>query len=346
MGNIHAASLAESIGLLDPSSGDDVYWAFRAMSITHRDQEPVFNRVFLEMFGGNLPAEDTQAVKVLPRTWSISLDQGAGNRGGDDESDETAVGASLVERLWHRDFAELTPEEEDQVRSLIGRMIWNPALTQSRRRAPSRRGDRPDLRRTLRNGLGVEGDLMRLANTRQKIRRRPLVFIADVSGSMERYSEMLLYFAHSAQDRLGRLEAFVFSTRLTRITRELDRRRPSEAITQVSEAVHDWSGGTKIGDSLATFNREWSRRVVRGGPIAVLVSDGWDRGEPEILAREMAHLHRTMHRVIWLNPLAGRDGYSPETRGMQAALPHIDDFLAAANLSDLRTLIRLLDAVD
>lgn len=345
VGATHAVDLADSLVLVDPSSGDDVYWAFKALSVVNHDQEAAFNRVFLEMFGGGSTTEETLTVQVVPRTWSISLDRGEAGESGDEEADEGMIGASLVERLWNRDFAELGPEEENQVRSLIARMIWNPGLTVSRRRAPAHRGDHPDLRRTLRHGLGVEGDLLRIATNRRKPRRRPLIFIADVSGSMERYSEMLLYFAHSAQDRLGRLEAFVFSTHLTRITRQLDRRRPSEAIARVSQAVHDWSGGTRIGESLRTFNREWSRRVVRGGPIALIVSDGWDRGEPELLAMEMAHLHRTMHRVIWLNPLAGREGYAPETRGMQAAWPHIDNFLSAANLRDLKTLIELLEAV-
>jgi hypothetical protein len=171
------------------------------------------------------------------------------------------------------------------------------------------------------------------------------VFIADISGSMERYSEMLLYFAHAARGRLGRLEAFVFSTRLTRITRELARREPSAAIDAVSHTVHDWSGGTQIGASLRTFNIEWSRRVTRGGPIVLIVSDGWDRGEPELLSQEMARLARAVHRVVWLNPLAGRMGYSPETRGMRAALPFVDDFLAAGNLVDLASLVRMLESV-
>lgn len=177
------------------------------------------------------------------------------------------------------------------------------------------------------------------------MRRRPLIFLADVSGSMERYSEMLLYFAHAARGRLGRMEAFVFSTHLTRITRELHRREPGAAIREVGEAVTDWSGGTRIGESLRAFNREWSRRVTRGGPVALIVSDGWDRGDPGLLSEEMARLQRSVHRVVWLNPLAGREGYAPETRGMRAALPHVDDFLPAGNLRDLETLVGLLESI-
>ncbi len=345
VGPVHASDLVNALQLVDAASAEDVYSGFRSVSITRRDQIAAFDRVFIEIFGpqdGRLP---TMIVHALERTWAISLPDGTEGEGDEGEDVDATAGASLVERLWTRDFSELTAGEEAQVRALIAQMVWRPSRASSRRRVPARTGDRPDLRRTLRRNIGWEGDLMRIATTRKALRKRPLIFIADVSGSMERYSEMLLYFAHSAQDRLGRLEAFVFSTRLTRITRQLDRRKPSEAIARVSAAVHDWSGGTKIGESLRTFNREWSRRVVRGGPIALVVSDGWDRGEPELLAAEMAHLHRTMHRVIWLNPLAGREGFAPETRGMQAALPHIDDFLAAGNLRDLETLVDLLEAV-
>jgi len=187
--------------------------------------------------------------------------------------------------------------------------------------------------------------MMRLAMTSRTIRRRPLIVIADVSGSMERYAEMLLYFTHAARDRFGHLEAFVFSTRLTRITRELRRRKPADAIAAVAEHVHDWSGGTQIGTAISVFNREWSRRVCRGRPVALVISDGWDRGDPAILSDAMERLHRTVFRTVWLNPLAGRPGFAPETRGMQAALPYVDDFLAAATLRDLRTLVRLLESV-
>jgi uncharacterized protein with von Willebrand factor type A (vWA) domain len=284
---------------------------------------------------------------TVPRTWTVlAPDQDEGGGEGDGEEEVSSfVGASLVERLAHKDFAELTKIEEAQVRALVAKLIWRPADVQSRRRRAVRMGDRPDMRRTLRRSVGPDGDLMRIATTERRIRRRPLIFIADVSGSMERYSEMLLYFAHAARGRMGRLEAFVFSTRLTRITRELHRRDPSSAIALVADAVHDWSGGTRIGDSLRTFNREWSRRVTRGGPIVLVVSDGWDRGEPDVLAAEMALLHRSVHRVVWLNPLAGRAGFAPETRGMRAALPYVDDFLAAGTLNDLQTLVELLESV-
>jgi len=184
---------------------------------------------------------------------------------------------------------------------------------------------------------GPHGDLMPLAFSERRPRQRPLIVIADVSGSMERYSEMLLHFIHGAQYKFDRVEAFVFATGLTRITRQLRRRNPSDALKQVARKVPDWSGGTRIGEAIGSFNRNWSRRVGAGGPIALIVSDGWDTGDPSHLALEMRRLGRSVHRVIWLNPLAGHAEFSPEARGMAAALPYVDDLLAGgtARLIDL-----------
>jgi hypothetical protein len=287
------------------------------------------------------------AQQSVPRSWTVTPATGAEGEGDGEESEEelSFTGASLVERLVDRDFAELTKVEEAEMRAMIARMLWRPGDIRSRRRRPAGSGDRTDMRRTLRRSVGPDGDLLRIATTERRLRKRPLIFIADVSGSMERYSEMLLYFAHAARSRMGRMEAFVFSTRLTRISRELHRREPAMALARVSDVVHDWSGGTKIGESLRTFNKEWSRRVTRGGPIVLIISDGWDRGEPELLSEEMSRLARTVHRVIWLNPLAGRDGFSPDNRGLQAAIPHVDDFLPSATFNDLQTLVELIESV-
>ncbi len=342
-----SGDLLAALEIVGASSSEDVYWAFRALTVRSLDQVPVFDAAFMEVFGRRPGPAVYAAAETIERSWQVKHPEESEGEGDGDEQEETLsfAGASLVERLVDRDFAELTPDEEVEVRAMIARMLWRPANVQSRRRRPVRKGDRPDLRRTLRESVGPDGDLLRIASTERRIRKRPLIFIADVSGSMERYSEMLLYFAHAARSRMGRLETFVFSTRLTRITRELHRRDPSAALAEVSEAVHDWSGGTKIGECLRTFNVEWSRRVTRGGPIVLVISDGWDRGEPEVLAAEMARLSRSVHRIVWLNPLAGRQGYAPETRGMQAALPHVDDFLPAGTFNDLQTLVELLESV-
>ncbi|CAN5828980.1 VWA domain-containing protein [soil metagenome] len=341
-----AADLAATVDAVGLVSGEDTYFAFRSVCVTSVEQIPTFDRVFREVFGAKA-LEEGNLTPAAERTqlWSIEA-PAEGSEGDSEESEDVAVkGASRLERLSEKDFSELTAAEAAQVRSMIDAMVWRPALARSRRRRPNSRGARPDPRRTLARMVRTEGDLLLPAFTERRTRLRPLIFIADVSGSMERYSEMLLYFAHAARGRLGRLEAFVFSTRLTRITRQMERRSPAQALASVSQAVEDWSGGTRIGEALADFNRKWSRRVATGGPIAVIVSDGWDRGDPEVLAEEMARLSRSVHRVVWLNPLASRPGFAPETRGMQAALPYIDDFLPAGSLSDLETVIELLESV-
>jgi hypothetical protein len=333
---------AEAVGL---ASAEDTYHAFRAVCVTAADQIPPFDRVFADVFGREAGDPLVAMISDRTRSWSVEAPEGGEGDGEDMEDELAVVGASWVERLGNKDFAELTSEEAAKVRTMISRMIWRPSDARSRRRRPDRSGDRPDPRRTLSRMVGTEGDLLLPVFTERRIRRRPLLFIADVSGSMERYSEMLLYFAHAARGRLGRLEAFVFSTHLTRITRQLHRRSPSDAIAGVAETVDDWSGGTRIGESLGQFNREWARRVTSGGPVAVIVSDGWDRGKPARLAEEMARLARSVHRVVWLNPLASRPGFSPDTRGMKAAMPYIDDFLAAGRFSDLASVVSLLESV-
>lgn len=167
---------------------------------------------------------------------------------------------------------------------------------------------------------------------------RPLVLICDISGSMERYSRILLQFAHAISAGLGDVETFVFGTRLTRITRQLRHKDIDDAIDAVSKHVVDWSGGTRIGEAIKEFNFRWGRRVLGRSPVVLLISDGWDRGDPELLAREMDRLQRSCHRLIWLNPLLGTPGYEPLTVGMQAALPFVDDFLPVHNLVSLEQL--------
>lgn len=336
------ADAADAVGLASP---EDTYHAFRAVCVTAHDQIPIFDHVFMEVFGWEGPPPGLSMIEPNDRTWTIEGD-GVDSDSAEEEGEHSAqVGASWVERLGSKDFSELTPEEAATVRKMIGAMTWRPADAASRRRRPSSGGDRLDPRRTIRRMVGTEGDLLLPSFTEKRVRRRPLVLIADISGSMERYSEMFLYFAHAARTRLGRLEAFVFSTRLTRITRQLQRKNPTEAIASVGGAVEDWSGGTRIGEALGEFNRRWVRRVSAQGPVVLIVSDGWDRGDPAVLAVEMARLSRSVHRVVWLNPLASRPGYAPETRGMRAALPFVDDFLAAGRLDDLASVVALLESV-
>jgi uncharacterized protein with von Willebrand factor type A (vWA) domain len=187
---------------------------------------------------------------------------------------------------------------------------------------------------------------LELRRQKRKIRTRPLVVICDISGSMDRYARLLLRFVHALGQGLENTEVFVFGTRLTRITRELRKRDVDTALTQVVSSVEDWSGGTRIGEAIKTFNYQWARRVLRSGATVVVISDGWDRGDPELLGREMARLQRSCRRLIWLNPLLGAPGYQPLTQGMRAAMPYIDEFLPIHNLQSLEALADLLSQVE
>jgi uncharacterized protein with von Willebrand factor type A (vWA) domain len=247
--------------------------------------------------------------------------------------------------LREKDFADFTPAELAQAQAMMADLAWDPGYRRTRRVIPGE-GSSLDLRATLRRNLKYGGELLELSHRQPREKRRPLVLICDVSGSMERYTRMLLHFIYTITSEATRPEAFLFATRLTRITRHLHHRSVNQAITEVSRAVPDWAGGTRIGEVIKTFNFSWARRVLRGGPVVLIISDGWDRGEPELLAREMARLHRSCHRLVWLNPLLGSPEYQPLTQGMQAALPHIDDFMPVHNLNSLTALARHLNQLD
>ena len=249
---------------------------------------------------------------------------------------------SAREVLREKNFAQFTPREVEEARGMIAQLSWNLGRRQTRRLTPGS-GTQLDLRRTLRANLKYGGEILELSHLHRKDKPRPLVLICDISGSMERYTRMLLHFMHAIAGGLDRVEAFLFATRLTRITRYLQHRGVDQTVTQVSKAVPDWAGGTRIGDAIKTFNYRWLRRVVRGGAVVMVISDGWDRGEPELLSKEMSRLQRSCSRLIWLNPLLGDQAYQPLTRGMQAALPYTDDFLPVHNLNSLVTLGRHLN---
>jgi len=256
----------------------------------------------------------------------------------------SSSGYSAEELLRQKDFDSMTWQETEQVRRLLEQAPWRVAERKTRRLRAAPSG-RIDLRRSARHAIRSSGELVRLFRRRPRMRRRPLVLVCDVSGSMERYSRLLMIFAHAIARRED-LEAFVFSTRLTRITRLLRQRDLDRALASVTKGVRDFSGGTRIGEALADFNRHWARRVLGHGAVVIVISDGWDRGDPDQLTAELIHLRRSAHRLIWLNPLLGSDGYQPLTRGMAAALPYCDDFLAAHNLQALDDLGRMLAGLD
>lgn len=337
--------MARALGLIDPARRDHVHSALRSLAITDPDQRGIFEEEFDRFFRGLLgspPVVEPQLDENVAMAVNPLIQTGGQ---GDESEAKTQTGASAVERLQRRDFAELEEDDMSEARRLVMSMVWEPTDVKTRRWLRATTGPQPDMRRTLRRLVRPDGDLMPIVQRQRRLRQRPLIVIADISGSMESYADIFLVFCHAAQRRLDQVEVFTFSTRLTRISEQLRRRDIASALDAVTSTVGDWSGGTKIGDAFAEWNRSWSRRLSRGGPIVLILSDGWDCGDPELLSVEMARLSRSVHKVIWLNPLAARSEYRPATRGMQAVLPHIDYLLPAASVTDLRGVVRLLDSL-
>jgi uncharacterized protein with von Willebrand factor type A (vWA) domain len=337
---------------LDPSDLLDLYWAGRATLITRREDIPVYDEVFRRYFLGDAgPA--AELLKLLPRVTAETqavLEVPATEPDGEERQEEATLGlmASDAEVLRHKSFTACTPEELAAVRRIMARIRLTPPKRRTRRTAAASSGRYLDLRRMVRESMRAGGEPAELFWRRRKVRLRPLILILDVSGSMADYSRHLLQFAYSARrasarGAAGRVEVFCFGTRLTRITRALNHRRPDEALELATKAVLDWEGGTRIGDSLDAFVREWGRRGLCRGGIVVICSDGLDRGDPAVLAAAMERLARLSHRVVWMNPHKGdnRD-FRPSTLGMMVAAPHIDLTLSGHDLSSLEELAALL----
>ncbi|MBK8905650.1 MAG: VWA domain-containing protein [Anaerolineaceae bacterium] len=331
----------------------DFFYTARSLLVHDRDDLPLFEQAF-ELFW-RAPRDrtlfddlfkfhpDTPEKKPIVTAPPLEAPEQVsdGDEGEDDEVQEVIEVTrtySTREVLRHKDFGDLTPEEMQAVKHFMAQMVWELGLRRTRRQRPGR-GRRLDLRRSLRRNLRYGGELIEWPSRQFKYKPRPLVVIADISGSMERYARLLLHFIYSLAKGLEQeVEAFVFGTHLTRITRQLRGKEIDRALTEVSHEVTDWSGGTRMGESLKTFNFEWGRRVLGRGAVVLLISDGWDRGDPVLLKKEIGRLQRSCHRLVWLNPLLGSAEYEPLTRGMQAALPYIDDFLPVHNLASLEDL--------
>ena len=337
------ADMARALSLVDLTRRSQAAASLRSLSVTDPGQIPVFDEEFEKFFDRIRPAGLIDRNPDTPKTSGASYTlQGTAGSALTEVNEQG--GASAVERIATRDFADLDDEDLQEARRLVMTMMWHPTDYKTRRWSGGD-GGRPDLRRTLHRAVGPTGDLMLIDWKERSRKERPLIIIADISGSMEKYADIFLVFAHAAQRRLREVEVFTFSTHLSRITEDMRRRDTRAALARVAERVTDWSGGTQIGEALAEWNGRWSRRLARGGPVVMILSDGWDCGDPDTLATEMARLARSVHQVIWLNPLAARASYQPLTRGMQAVLPHVDQLLPAASVSDFRGVIRVLDSV-
>jgi uncharacterized protein with von Willebrand factor type A (vWA) domain len=361
---LHAAGLdvpagrmidvASALEHIDIGRRDDFHAALRAL-LVHRPQDlPVFDELFRAFWREPRPGQSGLRAMGRQRTLGrpeVVVSGGAPREAAADAASETAAQAATIapssysarDALRAKDFSELTDEELRQARAVVASMKWDLG---SRRTWRRRRGEgrEVDLRRLARVNMRYGGEPLVIPRRGRTWRPRPLVIIADVSGSMERYARMLLHFIHSVAGGDRRVEAFVFATRFTRITREITRRGVPTAM-RVPSRVPDWGGGTRIGEAVRAFNVRWGRRVLSRGAVVLLISDGWDRGDPEVLAQEIARLQRSSRRLIWLNPLLGAPGYQPMTRGMQAALPYIDDFLPVHNLDSLEALAAHLNNI-
>jgi uncharacterized protein with von Willebrand factor type A (vWA) domain len=340
------SDMARSLLLVDATNREHVYAALRCLAITdplHRVPYDEEFRRFFDNLEAHIPDTD-RPDRLATSSASKPIIETIGEEPL--AYMKAQEGTSAIENVADRDFSDLNEDDLAKARQLVMAMTWQPSDIDTRRWVSENSGRRPDLRRTLRSAVGPTGDLLQLRMSRRRTRQRPLIIIADISGSMEKYADLFLVFAHAAQRRLRKVEVFTFSTHLTRITENLAQRNTVDALTRVNESVTDWAGGTRIGDALAEWNRVWSRRMARGGPVTLILSDGWDCGDPDLLSMEMGRLARSSHLVMWLNPLAARADYRPATRGMKAILPHIDYLLPAASVNDLKGVVRLLDAMN
>jgi uncharacterized protein with von Willebrand factor type A (vWA) domain len=346
---------AAALGRMDADRRDEVYWALRCTLLSHRRQVEAFDSAFSAFWGEAPLAAGLDRSEAAPARGEGVAEAGEGARElsgawpgeaeGADADEASGAGASWSpgERLKELDFAAYGPEELARARRLIERVARSLPMRRSRRARPFRSGRRVDPRRTLRESLRTGGHPMELHWQQQKQVPRKLVFVVDVSGSMEPYARPVVMFLHSARRSSRKVEAFAFGTRLTRLTRALDAGGPEASLVAVAGAVPDWAGGTRIGESLAALRRSSPGGGTLAGALVVIVSDGWERGDLPLLRAEMERLHRAAYAVVWVNPLAGDPGYEPLAAGMAAALPYVDVFLPGHNLRALEALAEALE---
>jgi uncharacterized protein with von Willebrand factor type A (vWA) domain len=336
---------------LDPTDLVDLYWAGRATLVTRRDDIAIYDEVFRRFFlGGADPVRELVTLRArVEAEAEAMLVAPATSPDPEGDREEAALGlmASGAEALRHKSFSACTPEELAALRRIMARIRLTPPRRRTRRTVPARSGRELDLRRMVRESLRLHGDPGQLAWRQRRVKLRPLILILDISGSMADYSRNLLQFAYSARRAASRVEVFCFGTRLTRVTKALQTRRPDAAMDRAARAVVDWEGGTRIGESLEAFVRNWGRRGMCRGGVVVVCSDGLDRGDPAVLAAAMERLQRLCHTLVWMNPHKGSDpAFRPSTIGMMAAAPHIDLLLSGHDLSSLEELAALLPTLN
>jgi uncharacterized protein len=335
---------------VDLTRQDDVYWALRTTLVARREELEPFDRAFDAWFLRRAIRPPSRARGEDPRkprrgAQRMRVDVAAAPQRAPAEGGPDRIGHSAHEVLRRKDFAAMTPEEFAAARALVSQIVTERPQRRSHRREAHRRGRSLDMRALARRSIATGGDPIHRRFRRRSERPRKLVVLCDVSGSMEAYTRALLLFLH-ATVRSGRgVEVFAFGTRLTRLTPELRWRDPEQALARAAARVVDWAAGTRIGASLKEFNDVWGRRALTRGAVVLIVSDGWERQDPELVGEQMRRLHRAAYAVVWVNPLKGGASYQPLGAGMREALPHIDRFVAGHNVASLEDLAQLVSGI-
>ncbi len=348
VGSGQVASYCLALASLDPADLRDLYWAGRACLVSRRSDIAAYDAAFASHFlHGRHPGVVLTVEGAVPKGEISGIDlRGRGTGRQRPPSDEpSGATASDLEILRHKDFADCTDEELRSLQRLMAEILVATPLRRVRRSERHRSGEQPDLRRALRDAVRTDGLVFLRRWRRRRTKPRTLVLLLDISGSMAEYSRALLQFAHTAARGRARVEVFCFGTRLTRISESLRLRRTDDALAAAAGTVVDWEGGTMIGASIREYNRTWAQRSGYRGSVVLICSDGLERGDPGVLADQMARLARLSHRVVWVNPLKSDPAFEPATRGMRAALPRVDVLLSGHNLASLQELARLLPAL-
>jgi uncharacterized protein len=329
-----------AVGELDLAEPTQLYWAGRLTLCAEPDDLPRYDEAFAAWFTARAPAPRPRPAGRPQATVTMAALTETAGTSGDRESTELKVAASDTEVLRHRDISQLSAHEREHLRELMATLHLTPPLRRSMRLRPHRSG-RLDSARILRAMRAAGGEPVRLAYRDRRHRPRRVVLLIDVSGSMSPYADALLRFAHAVTRAAPTsTEVFTIGTRLTRLSRQLRARDPQEALVAASRAVPDFAGGTRLGETIRVFLDRWGQRGLARRAVVVLFSDGWERGDASLLGEQLARLRRLAHRVLWVNPHAGRDGYAPVQSGIAAALPHVDGLLAGHSLATLEELLR------
>lgn len=347
--------VAQALEFIQLGDKTDFYYTLRGLMVTRQRDLALFDEAF-ELFWRR-PAEGVSTLTIeslgekprkKPKTQFIPpMDFEEPHDNLPSKADEMAFVLTYSQQdiVRHKDFAEMSAEELAAAKAMLEKLPKSLGMRRSRRYEAGK-GSLIDLRKTFRRNMRYGGDVIDLPTRRLKLKPRPVVLLYDISGSMERYTRILLHFMHTLANTMYQVESFVFSTRLTRITHPIRHQSVDRALAAVGRLVNDWGGGTKTGEALQQFNYRWSRRVLGRGAVVLLITDGWDRGEPEQLLHEIEHLRRSCYRLIWLNPLLGAAQYEPLTRGAQTMLPYVDDFLPVRNLANLEMIVQELQKLN